>query len=184
MNGSHRMNRFHIVGGKNHGKTTLVVDLVREFCSRGVCVGTIKHTHHQHELDTLGKDSQRHREAGAGIAGILSRSMNAIFWPSVHNRDEATDAEQTPDDRYSSFEPMFRHCDLVLVEGDTRTIAPKLEVWRAVNKTSPIADSIVNVRAIVTDDSLATMLPVLPRAKVSKIADFILDYCERRAKAC
>lgn len=178
------MNRFHIIGGKNHGKTTLVVDLVREFCSRGVGVGTIKHTHHQHELDTLGKDSQRHREAGAAVAGILSRSMNAIFWPSANKRDKMAAADQDPDDRYAAFVPMFSHCDLVLVEGDTRTSAPKLEVWRALNETAPLAGSILNVQAIVTDDSIANALPILPRAKISMIADFILDFCSRNGRTC
>ena len=49
------MKRLHIIGGKNHGKTTLVVELVEEFTRRGMTVGTIKHTHHQHELDVLAR---------------------------------------------------------------------------------------------------------------------------------
>ena len=51
------MKRLHIVGGKNHGKTTLIMELVKELNRRGQTVGTIKHTHHQHELDVPGKDS-------------------------------------------------------------------------------------------------------------------------------
>ncbi len=71
------MKRLHVIGGKNHGKTTLVVDLIAELTSRGFRVGSIKHTHHEHELDIPGKDSHRHRSAGACKAAILSRSMSA-----------------------------------------------------------------------------------------------------------
>jgi molybdopterin-guanine dinucleotide biosynthesis protein MobB len=60
--------RLHIIGGKNHGKTMLVVELVQEFARRGIPVGTIKHTHHHHEVDVPGKDSHRHRLAGAAAA--------------------------------------------------------------------------------------------------------------------
>ncbi|MCA9266810.1 MAG: molybdopterin-guanine dinucleotide biosynthesis protein B, partial [Planctomycetales bacterium] len=69
------MKRLHLIGRKNHGKTRLIVDLVEELTSRGLRVGTIKHTHHRHELDTPGKDSYQHRTAGAAVVGILSRSM-------------------------------------------------------------------------------------------------------------
>jgi molybdopterin-guanine dinucleotide biosynthesis protein B len=164
------MKRIHIIGGKNHGKTTLVTDLVAELQSRGMRVGTIKHTHHQHELDTPGKDSHRHREAGASVVGILSCSMNAVFWPK---KDPAS--QESGDERYNAFTSAFADCDLVLVEGDTRTSAPKLEVWRAVNDTPPIANHITDVRMIVTDDPIETAVPVLARANVSAIADFILE---------
>ena len=61
------MHRLHIIGGKNHGKTTLIVELVQELTKRNLRVGTIKHTHHRHELDVPGKDSYRHRLAGAEV---------------------------------------------------------------------------------------------------------------------
>ena len=72
--------RIHIVGRKNHGKTTLVVDLIQAMRKAGCRVGSIKHTHHGHELDTPGKDSHRHRTAGADVVGICSPSLNALFW--------------------------------------------------------------------------------------------------------
>ena len=59
------MRRIHIIGRKNSGKTTLVVELVQQLSAMGKRVATIKHTHHRHELDVPGKDSYRHREAGA-----------------------------------------------------------------------------------------------------------------------
>lgn len=167
------MKRVHIVGGKNHGKTTLVAELVVELRGRGLQVGTIKHTHHQHELDTPGKDSHTHREAGAAVVGILTRSMNAVFWPRESGASDSAEPDNS-DQRYAQFAPSFAECDVVIVEGDTRTAAPKLEVWRAVNETPSIADRLAAVRAVVTDDPIETSLPVLPRTDIAGIADFVL----------
>ena len=120
------MKRMHIIGRKNQGKTQLVVELVEELASRGLCVGTIKHTHHRHELDVPGKDSHRHRIAGAAVVGVLSRNMTAVFVPC-----------QKGQDRYSIPAANFAYCDLVLVEGDSQTAATKIEVWRATWGWSP-----------------------------------------------
>ena len=83
------MKRIHIVGRKNSGKTTLVADLVAHLTANGHRVGTIKHTHHQHELDTPGKDSHRHREAGAAVVGILCPGMTAVFRPAPDRQRSA-----------------------------------------------------------------------------------------------
>ncbi|MGE4003457.1 MAG: molybdopterin-guanine dinucleotide biosynthesis protein B [Planctomycetaceae bacterium] len=165
------MNRIHIIGGKNHGKTRLLCELVAEFRKRNLRVGTIKHTHHHHELDTPGKDSHRHCESGASVVGILTRSMNAVFWPGpdAGSADEATPSET----RYSGFATAFSGCHLVLVEGDTKTTAPKLEVWRAALETCPMAGRVLNVLAIVTDDPVETCRPVLRRDNIPAIADFL-----------
>ncbi len=161
------MKRIHVVGGKNNGKTTLVVDLVKEFQSRGIQVGTIKHTHHHHELDTPGKDSHQHREAGAAAVGILSPAMNAVFWPN--------EGSAGGDERYDRFASMFSECRLVVVEGDTQTKAPKIEVWRAKCGPQPMGDQLSNVIGLVTDDEAETSYPVLARTDVAAIADFIVS---------
>ena len=168
--------RVHIIGGKNHGKTTLLEELVVEFRSRGLRVGTIKHTHHHHELDTPGKDSHRHREAGAAVIGILSPSMSAIFRPT-----EKSDANEPrdPEQRYESLAPAFARCDVVLVEGDVRTTAPRVEVWRAERDAAPLANRGVDVVAVVTDDAIDVQAPVLPRADVTAVADFIWKLATR-----
>src|SRR5688572_18967669 len=106
------MKRVHVIGGKNHGKTTLITDLIRELTARGIRVGTIKHTHHKHELDIPGKDSYRHRESGASVVGTLSRSMNALFWP-IEPKESLEESRQA-DRRYDAFSSAFSECDLVL----------------------------------------------------------------------
>lgn len=159
--------RIHIVGGKNSGKTTLVVELVEHFASRGYRVGTIKHTHHHHELDTPGKDSHRHRTAGAAVVGILSPGMSAVFRPG----EDKHDAE----DRYAPLAPMFEGCDLVLVEGHSRAAAPKIEVWRAANDRPPLALADASILAVVTDDPLDVSVDCWSRSDVAALADRILE---------
>ena len=66
------MHVIGIVGWKNSGKTTLVVELVRLLTERGLKIGTIKHAHHSFDIDQPGKDSYRHREAGASDVIVAS----------------------------------------------------------------------------------------------------------------
>lgn len=160
------MKRIHIIGRKNHGKTTLVVDLVAHLSGRGWRVGTIKHTHHLHELDTPGKDSHRHREAGASVVGILTRGMNAVFW-------QPSD-EEAAGDRYEQFAVHLAGCDLVIVEGDVMTTAPKIEVWRQALGTPSIASEDASLAAVVSDDAVDAAAAVWPRSDVATVADNVL----------
>jgi molybdopterin-guanine dinucleotide biosynthesis protein MobB len=160
------MKRLHIIGRKNHGKTTLIVELVQALSARSVKVGTIKHTHHRHELDVPGKDSYRHREAGAAIVGIVSQSLNAVFLPTP---------PLSSADRYAVIAPLFSDCDLVLVEGDSETTAPKIEVWRAQFEIPPLINQDSSIKALVTDDSILLSVPILPRNQIAKISDWIIE---------
>ncbi len=162
------MRRIHVIGGKNHGKTTLVCDLVRELSRRGLRVGTIKHTHHNHELDTPGKDSHAHRHSGAVAVGILSRSMNAVFWPNAV-------PETAEERRYDRFAAIFEACDLVIVEGDIQADAPKIEVWRARLGTKPLVKSGTTVCAVISDDPVETDRPVIPRQDLAAITNVVLE---------
>jgi molybdopterin-guanine dinucleotide biosynthesis protein MobB len=146
------------------------VELVQELSQRGLLVGTIKHTHHHHELDVPGKDSHRHRLAGAQVVGILSPGMQAVFLPT---RRDATAEEN----HYTHFAPLFDRCQLVLVEGDSHTSAPKIEVWRGNLGTPPLAAGDPLIMAVVSDDVPPSMAArVLPRSDVSRLADWL---CER-----
>jgi len=161
------MQRIHIIGRKNHGKTLLVVELVEEFRRRGLRVGTIKHTHHQHELDTPGKDSHRHRTAGAAAVGILSPSMSAVFLPAEGGLSD--------EDRYVAMAPLFADCNVVVVEGDSQTSSPKIEVWRAIQQTAPLSAEDSSILAVVTDDPAPLSTPVLPRSDVPRLAQWLLE---------
>jgi len=75
----HEPARVHFIGRQNHGKTTLIVDLVAALATRGLRVGTIKHTGHAHAVDVPGKDSDRHRQAGASPAAFVTPRDVAVF---------------------------------------------------------------------------------------------------------
>lgn len=158
--------RIHIVGRKNSGKTTLIVDLVRHFTQQGMMVGTIKHTHHHHELDTPGKDSHCHREAGAAVVGIMAREMSAVFWPPGKTDDMA--------DRYAAMLSVFANCRLVLVEGDSQTTQCKLETWRAATNAEPLAATDQGISAVISDDPLEIGVPLLARSDIPALADWLI----------
>lgn len=159
--------RIHIVGRKNSGKTTLVVDLVKELTRRGLRIGTIKHTHHHHEFDAPGKDSYLHRQAGAVVVGLVGPAMAAAF------------REHSESDRMAAIdqlEPMFSDCDLVLVEGQQQANAVKIEVWREATGQSPLALELSGIVAVVTDDRpLGVTCPIWSRYELSVIADRVLE---------
>ena len=167
------MNRIHIIGRKNHGKTTLIVDLVEALRAMQLCVGTIKHTHHHHELDTPGKDSHRHREAGANMVGICSPRMHAVFWPEPENVPGATPAS----DKYAHYGTLFDPCDVVLVEGDSHTEGKKVEVWRSEVGTAPLAQEDPTILAVITDDAIPHELDaaVWPRSDMQHLVQKILS---------
>lgn len=158
------MKRIHIVGRKNHGKTTLIVDLLEECRRRGLRVGSIKHAAHRHELDTPGKDSYHHRQAGANPAAVISHNLIGVFLA----RDEGNDA-------YASIASLFADCALVLVEGDIDARAPKIEVWRESLGTECLATERSDILAIVSDDVPPTSLAVWPRCQVGQLVDRLFE---------
>lgn len=161
------MNRIHIIGRKNHGKTTLVLELVQEFCRRGIRVGTIKHSRHVHELDTPGKDSYRHRAAGGCPSAVISGEAVGVFL-SRDGRDE-----------YERLEPLYADCQIVLVEGDVEAAGLKLEVWRAAQGSACLAHARADITAVISDDRPEVSVPVWPRNDVAGLADRIADLASR-----
>lgn len=157
--------RIHIVGAKNSGKTTLVVELVQELSSRGLVVATLKHTHHQYEFDVPNKDSFKHRQAGAEISGLIGPNMCAIYWDHSKKSDPRS---------LERFERVFSGCDLLIVEGDQHCNATKVEVWRRENSAVPIAATDSSVRAVITDDVVEVHCPVWRRSAVPKLATQLL----------
>ncbi|MGF1554089.1 MAG: molybdopterin-guanine dinucleotide biosynthesis protein B [Paracoccaceae bacterium] len=163
------MRVYGVVGWKDMGKTTLVERLIAEIAGRGVTVSTIKHTHHGVDVDRPGKDSHRHRAAGAGQV-ILASSARWALMTELRGAPEAT-----LDELVTRLDPV----DLVLVEGYKRDSHRKIEVWRAARGLDPIASSDPTVRAIATADAPPAGFgrPVLPLDDARAIADFLLVDC-------
>lgn len=167
---------FGIAGWKNSGKTGLAVRLVTELVARGYRVSTIKHAHHDFDIDKPGADSWRHREAGAHEVAIVSGTRYAI----MHELRGAP--EPALDEILARLAPS----DIVLIEGYKREPVPKIEARRrdAAN-TTPLAPSDPHIRAIAADHPVQDgNLPVFDLDDTPSIADFILtvlDLPPRRA---
>ena len=152
--------RLHVLGRKNQGKTTLLIELIEAMRARGLKVGTLKHTSHAHELDTPGKDSHRHRLAGASPAAVVSADVTAVFLPGLD-----------PQRPYDHTAPLFGGCDVVLVEGHASGPGPHIEVWRQSVGSSPIATDRDDIVALISDDPSGLQLPHWPRSEVSALVD-------------
>lgn len=117
------MKTFGFAGYSGAGKTTLIEQLIPRFVARGLKVSLIKHTHHNFDLDKSGKDSFRHREAGATEVMLVCDRR----WVLMHELRGAP--EPSFEQQIASLAP----CDLLLVEGYKATPIPKLEVHRPDN---------------------------------------------------
>ena len=159
------MKVFGVTGYKNAGKTGLMERLVAEITGRGLTVSTLKHAHHTFDVDHPGKDSYRHREAGAREVLVASRARYAV----MHELRDAP--EPTLDELLARLSPV----DLVLIEGYKRDRHPKVEAYRAATGAPLIAAEDDTVRAIATNDPVDTPQPLLPLDDASAVADFILS---------
>lgn len=153
-----------VAGFKNAGKTTLVERLVTELTRRGHRISTVKHAHHSFDIDHEGRDSFRHRKAGASEVAVVSRHR----WAIIHeSRDEA---EPTLEDILAKLAP----CDLVIVEGYKRDTHDKIEV-RNLDLAHPrLAGDDPTVVAIAANGQVADApVPVFDRDDVTALARFI-----------
>lgn len=158
------MRVFGIVGWKNAGKTGLMERLVTEISSRGFSVSTVKHAHHTFDVDHAGKDSHRHRVAGAREVLLASRNRFAL----MHElRDED---EPTLDQLLTKLSPV----DLVLIEGYKRDGHAKVEAHRAETGNPLIALEDQTVKAVASDVPLDLDRPVFDLNDTGAVADFIL----------
>ena len=160
------MKIFGIAGFKNAGKTTLVVELIKEFRQRGLRIATIKHAHHEFDIDHPGKDSHQHREAGAEEVIVASSRR----WAHIRELDKADEP---------SVDELLQHLgdvDLVLIEGYKHGLHPKLELRRTGREAPELAGTDESIKAVVNDGPAETAgLPLLERSNVVAIADFILQ---------
>jgi molybdopterin-guanine dinucleotide biosynthesis protein B len=160
------MRIFGLAGWSGAGKTTLIRLLIPELVGRGLSVSTIKHAHHDFDVDQPGKDSWEHRQAGARQVLVASR----IRWALM---SELRDA---PEPELAELLARLDRVDLVLVEGYKRDAHPKLEVWRAANGKPPIFPDDPTVVGLATDAAPAGVtLPVLDLDDVGAIARFVTE---------
>lgn len=161
------MKVFGFAGYSNSGKTTLIEMLIPRFVARGLRISLIKHAHHGFDLDRPGKDSYRHREAGATEVFLVSSKR----WVLMHElRDEE---EPSLEAQMAIMAP----CDLVLVEGFKYTAIPKIEVHRPANGKPLLYPENANIIAVACDAPLPAScpLPVLDLNDIDAIAAFILE---------
>lgn len=156
-----------IAGWKKSGKTTLVTRLVAELAGRGLKVATVKHAHHEFQIDDAETDSARHRRAGATQVAIVS----ARRWAVV------SELRGAPEPSLGEVIAHLAPCDLVIVEGYKRAPIPKIEARRRASVcASPLADTDPNVVAIAADHPVEGRgLPVFSLDDVEALADFIVE---------
>ncbi|CCK82536.1 molybdopterin-guanine dinucleotide biosynthesis protein B [Desulfobacula toluolica] len=150
-----------IVGKSNSGKTTLLEKLIACLTQRGYKIGSVKHAHDGFEMDKEGKDSWRHRKAGAKSTLVITHNKAAII----------------KDDTTSYIEKMkyyLSDMDIILAEGFKKQTLPKIEIFRtqSVHK-KPLCMDDKNMIAFVTDSDHKPDVPIFGLEDITKIADFI-----------
>lgn len=166
-----RLRIFGVIGWTNSGKTTLIERLVRHLRADGLRVSTVKHAHHGFDLDRPGKDSYRHREAGAEEVLISAAGR----WALLRELPEGEEAS------LATLLERLTPVDLVLVEGFKGDPHPKLEVIR-VEEGAPLRMTAAEgVRAYVSNEpsrivDLAAGLPVFGREAIGAIAGFVFEH--------
>ena len=160
------MKTFGFAGWSGSGKTTLIEKLITRIAGAGLRVSLIKHAHHTFDVDQPGKDSYRHRHAGA--AEILVTSSRR--WVLMHELRGAHEP---------SFEEQVKRispCDLLLVEGFKFAPIPKLEVWRAATGEPLLHPNDPHIVAVASDSKVQTKLPQLELNDDAAIAAFIVSH--------
>lgn len=155
-----------LIGWHNSGKTTLLVALVQELASRGHRISTIKHAHHAFDVDTPGKDSWRHRDAGATEVMVGSEKR----WALMH------ELRGNPEPSLSELLAQMSPVDLIIVEGFKSEDHDKIEVYREGLEEPLLANTASNVVAVASDDEIRNLNPGISRLDIndaSAVADFI-----------
>jgi molybdopterin-guanine dinucleotide biosynthesis protein B len=157
-----------LAGWSGAGKTTLMVRLIPVLCARGLRVATLKHVHHDFAIDQAGKDSYRHREAGATEVLVASPHRFALIH-ELHGKPEPSLAD---------YLGRFTDADIVLIEGYRQARHVKIEVHRAELAKAFLFPQDSSIEAIVSDApadvlKLFAKLPRADFAEIEKIADFV-----------
>ena len=165
-----------LTGWSGSGKTTLMAALIPRFIARGLSVSTIKHAHHGFDLDQPGKDSWRHRQAGAREVLVAS----SVRWALMH---EVTGEEPGLPELLERLSPV----DLVIVEGYKANPHPKIEVYRPALGKPPLWPDRPDIVAVACDDPQAVGSggigpgQLLPLNDPAAIVDWALAFLQSNA---
>lgn len=160
------MKVFGFAGWSGSGKTTLIEQLIPRLVARGVKVSLIKHAHHNFDIDTPGKDSYRHRHAGAHEVLVSSEKR----WALMH--ELRGEPELSLEQLIERMVPV----DLLLVEGFKRYPQPKLEVFRRDNGKPRLYLDDPHIVGVASDVRFDTDLPQFGLTDYDALADFILGH--------
>ena len=160
------MKVFGFAGWSGSGKTTLIEKLIPRFVQRGLRVSLIKHAHHTFDVDHPGKDSYRHRHAGAAEV-LVTSSRRCVLMHELRGTQEPSF-----EDQLGRLSP----CDLLIVEGFKHAPIPKLEVWRALTGEGMLHPQDPHIVAVASDEKVETRLPQLDLNDDAGIADLILKH--------
>ncbi|MGE3876669.1 MAG: molybdopterin-guanine dinucleotide biosynthesis protein B [Parvibaculaceae bacterium] len=161
-----------VAGFKNAGKTTLVEKLVMALTAQGYRVSTVKHAHHSFDIDHEGRDSFRHRKAGATEVAVVSAGR----WAIIH--ELRNEAEPPLAEILAKLAP----CDLVIVEGYKRDGHDKIELRNLALDHPKLAGEDPTIVAIAANGAIADApVPVFNRDDVAALSQFIINYLELRA---
>ncbi len=149
-----------VVGKSKSGKTTLIEKLIPELKKRGYRIGTIKHAVHNFDMDKKGKDSWRHKAAGADTVIITSRERIVMV------KDENFV-------RLESIEKYFDDVDFVITEGFKKENRPKIEVYQSHKNKAPLCKDDKTVIALVTDSNISVNVPIFGLEEIEALADLI-----------
>lgn len=151
------------VGRSNSGKTTLIVKVIAALKKRGYRVGVIKHDAHGFDIDHEGKDSWRHKKAGASTVALSSAEKFAVI--------KDTPSEWPPERIIAAY---LTDVDIVVAEGFKASSFPKIEVVRKENSTKQVCARDKNLIALATDAGLKAKVPVFGLNEHGKITSFII----------
>ncbi len=158
-----------IVGYSGSGKTTLMVDLIDGLARRGLRVGTIKHDSQGGRVDHPGKDSFRHKAAGAATSIISSPRQVAMVTD--------VEQEQRPEDLLGLMAGM----DIVMAEGYKRAPLPKIEVFRSTTGKAAACRGDAHLLAVVSDAAVDWGVPCFAMTDIAPLVDFVVQHFGLRA---
>jgi molybdopterin-guanine dinucleotide biosynthesis protein B len=153
-----------LAGWSGAGKTTLLTRVIPQLQKQGLRVSVIKHAHHAFDVDVPGKDSWKHREAGA--AEVLVSSSQR--WALMHELRGATEP------RLPELLAKMSQVDLVVVEGFKREPHRKIEVYRAANEKPLLFPDDPGIVGIATDTVVETALPTAHLDDIEAVAAMML----------